>query len=145
MVDESEKKRRERNCRAQQRHRDKTRERAAQRDSRIRELEQAMEEIGDAVENNCLDRVRLVLARITKSPSDCILHAGGLVGYFSAPQPYIGPALNFALCDTVEQNWMGFPSMLEALLPTFAPESQSLAWSGSQQIVSTHGQQAYLL
>lgn len=71
MLDQSEKKRRERNRLAQQRHRDKARERARQWDSRLRELEQAIEEIMDAVGNDCVDRIRLVLTKMAKGPEDC--------------------------------------------------------------------------
>lgn len=144
MVDESEKKRKERNCRAQQRHRDKTRERARQRDSRVRELEQALKEIRDAVENDNLDLVRLVLTRVPKGPSDCFHRACGSVGHLSVPQPYtLIPT--FGLCDTEEKSWMGYPWMMEPPLPIFAPESANAAWSGGQQIVGSYSQQSYLL
>jgi hypothetical protein len=140
-VGESERKKR--NRLAQQRHREKAREQARKRDLRIRELEQAMKEINDAVEDDCLDRIRNVLTRITKGPTD---PKGLSDGYFPMPQPYIVSTFNPAFPSYgAEHSWMAYSSLMGPLLPSFVPESLGTTCMGSQPLVSASGQQSYLL
>lgn len=145
-LSEVEKRRREKNSLAQRKHREKTREKARRQAFRLQELEQAIEEIRHAVENDSLHQVGLILSKVAKAPSNNLLRTDVQYQEPSVFQPYSRTAFNppSSCFNTNDHSRIGHLSLIDSLLPTYVPGSLDTPWTEDQQNVRVSGQQSHL-